>query len=325
MAYIPQCLLKPRLTLGWLLFLTLTLGGCSDAPSSTFQGYVEGEFVYVATSIAGRLDRLSVHRGQPITEATPLFALEATDELAGQRQAQHLLASTMFTWDNLKTGKRAPELDVIKAQIIQAIANEKKSAIQLARDEEQFAAGGIAKAQLDDSRYLHDADLAKVNEMTSQLASSKLPARADEIRSQAAQMAAARAALAQANWKLSQKSIVATRRGLVFDTLYREGEWVAAGNPVVQMLPPENIKVRFFVPEPLLGKLSINQAITLHIDGVKSPLKAHITYISTQAEYTPPVIYSNETRAKLTFMIEAHPAVENAPLLHPGQPVRVTL
>lgn len=308
-----------------ICFAGLTLCSCADNNSSSYQGYVEGEFVYISSPISGRLDYLTVKRGQIISQKKPLFALESEDELAGKNQAVALLNSSIAQLDNLKKGKRAPELEVVRAQIVQAMANEKKSCLQLERDEAQFAAGGISKGQLDDSRYLHESDLAKIREMQSQLVTSELPARQDEIRAQRAQVAASRASLAQAQWKLNQKSVYATRAGLVFDTLYRVGEWVAAGNPVVQLLPPENIKVRFFVPETTLGSIRLNQSVKIHVDGQGSDIDAKITYISTQTEYTPPVIYSNETRSKLIFMVEAHPDVKSAPLLHPGQPIEVFL
>jgi HlyD family secretion protein len=105
--------------------------------------------------------------------------------------------------------------------------------------------------------------------------------------------------------------------------MYREGEWVAAGNPVVRMLPPQNIKVRFFVPETVVGSLAIGHKVSLHCDGCVTDIPATVTYVSAEAEYTPPVIYSNETRGKLIYMIEAHPTREDAPKLHPGQPVSV--
>ena len=103
------------------------------------------------------------------------------------------------------------------------------------------------------------------------------------------------------------------------------GEWVAAGSPVVRMLPPENIKVRFFVPETVLGSLTLGRQVSLHCDGCVADLPAHITFVSPQAEYTPPVIYSNETRGKLIYMIEAHPSAHDAIKLHPGQPLEVVL
>jgi HlyD family secretion protein len=111
----------------------------------------------------------------------------------------------------------------------------------------------------------------------------------------------------------------------VADTLYREGEWVPAGSPVVRMLPPANVKVRFFVPESVVGDLKPGRAVALHCDGCEADVPAQISYVSNEPEYTPPVIYSNETRAKLVFMVEAKPAPENSPKLRPGQPVAVIL
>jgi len=131
--------------------------------------------------------------------------------------------------------------------------------------------------------------------------------------------------LAQADWRVGQKSVVAPNAGLVYDTMFRVGEWVAAGSPVVRMLPPENIKVRFFVPQTVLGMLTIGRRVSLHCDGCAADLPAAITFVSPQAEFTPPVIYSNETRSKLIYMIEAHPSAADAVKLHPGQPLAVRL
>ncbi|MDE2611544.1 MAG: HlyD family efflux transporter periplasmic adaptor subunit, partial [Burkholderiales bacterium] len=204
-------------------------------------------------------------------------------------------------------------------------ANARQADLQYRRDAGQFKLGGISQAQLEASRAVQLADDAKVRELSSQLAVARLPARADQIRAQTAQVAAARAALAQATWKLDQKTVGTTQAGLVFDTLYRVGEWVPAGSPVVSLLPPGNIKIRFFVPESVVGALRIGRAIAVHCDGCGAAIPARLTYISTEAEYTPPVIYSNETRAKLVFMVEARPDKTDAPRLHPGQPLEVTL
>jgi HlyD family secretion protein len=164
-----------------------------------------------------------------------------------------------------------------------------------------------------------------VSELESQLDVARLPGRAQQLKAQSGQVQAARAVLDQADWRVSEKSIAAPQAGLVYDTLYREGEWVAAGNPVVQMLPPQNIKVRFFVPEGALGSLTVGRKVSLHCDGCPADVAAAITYVSPAAEYTPPVIYSNETRGKLVYMIEAHPAPQDAAKLHPGQPLEVRL
>jgi len=93
----------------------------------------------------------------------------------------------------------------------------------------------------------------------------------------------------------------------------------------VVLLPPENIKVRAFVAQDEIGLLKVGDAAEVHVDGVEEPYPAKISFISPRAEFTPPVIYSNETKSKLVFMVEAKPAAENAKRLHPGQPVSVEL
>ncbi|CAB3764306.1 HlyD family secretion protein [Paraburkholderia humisilvae] len=301
------------------------LGACSDRAAPTWQGYVEGEFVYLSSSQSGKLEQLDVARGQEITANAPVFALESVYEAAALQQAQQQLAAARAQLADIRTGKRPPEIDVTKAQLAQAVANARKAAQQLTRDEMQYRVGGIPKGQLDDSRAAADAANAQVRELTHEVDVARLPGRSQQLLAQAAQVEAAQAAVAQAQWRLDQKRVNAPANGRVYDTLFRVGEWVQAGSPVVQMLPPQNIKVRFFVPETAVGSLAPGRSLTIHCDGCASDVKAKITYLSVSAEYTPPVIYSNESRAKLVFMIEAHPSVDDAPRLHPGQPVSVTL
>ncbi len=303
----------------------LLLSSCTKKNDNDWQGYVEGEYVYISTSQSGRLDHLSVTRGQQIVVGAPLFSLESANEIAAEQQAQHQLDASKEDLIDIESGKRPEEQDVTRAELKQAQATLQHAQEQLKRDEAQYLIGGISKQQLEDSRTAAETASAQVHQQQSQLAVDRLPDREGQIDVQKAQVAASKSALDQANWKLNQKTVNATRTGLVFDTLYRQGEWVAAGNPVVQILPPENIKVRFFVPEPVLGQFKLNQNVMLHCDGCVADLPAHITYISTEAEYTPPIIYSNETRAKLVYMIEAHPNVADAPKLHPGQPLEVRL
>lgn len=307
------------------LFGCLVLAGCARHPTNDWQGYVEGEYVYIATSQAGRLDHLSVERGQQITVGAPLFSLESANEIAAQQQAQNQLKASAAQLADIQSGRRPQELAVTRAQLAQAQIAFERAKIQLKQFESLYPAGGISKLQLDDARAAAKTTAAQVEELQSQLTVAQLASRSEQIRAQQAQVAATQDVLAQANWRLAQKTVTATRAGLVFDTLYREGEWVNAGNPVIRMLPPEGVKIRFFVPEAMLGQLKVNQTITLHCDGCASDLVAHISYLSTNAEFTPPIIYSNETRAKLVYMIEAKPNLADAPKLHVGQPLSVKL
>jgi HlyD family secretion protein len=328
MARREQAFVRSRFAALWascVIAAAIAACGQRSADSAMYQGYVEGEFVYLSSSQSGTLAQLSVQRGQSVAAGAPLFALESTDETAVLQQAQHQLAAARAQLADLQTGKRPPEVDVTKAQLAQAVAQARMAAQQLARDEAQFRAGGISQQQLENSRTSAATTAAQVREVRSQLVVARLPSRESQVRAQSEQVEAAQAALAQAQWRLDQKRVAAPRAGLVYDTLYRVGEWVQAGSPVVELLPPPNIKVRFFVPETVVGSLAVGRHVVVHCDGCAADIPATVTYIATEAEYTPPVIYSNETRSKLVFMIEAHPSAADAPKLHPGQPVTVRL
>jgi HlyD family secretion protein len=300
------------------------LAACSGDKSSAWQGYVEGEYVNVASPVAGRLDKLLVLRGQTVEAKAPLFRLESEQELAAKQQADEQLNAAQAQLADLRLGRRRPEVAVTEAQLAQAEAAQQQAAKQLRRDEAQFEAGGIARAQLEESRSNQAIKAARVRELAGQLDVTRLPAREDQIRGQSAQVAAARAAQSQAAWRLDQKQVAASQAALVADTLYREGEWVAAGSPIVRLLPPGNVKLRFFVPETSAGSLKPGRKVSVGCDGCGAGVAAVVSYVSNEPEFTPPVIYSNETRAKLVFLVEARPSPESAARLRPGQPVSVT-
>jgi HlyD family secretion protein len=174
----------------------------------------------------------------------------------------------------------------------------------------------------DRARLNHEADTKLIAETAAQLTTAQLGGRIDSIAAAEADVAAAQAAVDHAGWSVGQKTQTAPRAALVYDTLYREGEFVTAGQPIVSLLPPENIKVRFFVPESEFANLKAGEAVNVTISG-QSNLTAHITYLSPQPEYTPPILYNRENRTKLVFMIEAVFDPAAARDLHPGQPVDV--
>lgn len=299
--------------------------GCTGQAPGTWQGYAEGEYVFVAAALPGALDALAVQRGDEVKAGALLFRLESKNELAAKDEASERLKRAAAQLENLKKGKRPSELDAIRAQQAQAQAALQLSELQLKRMERLLGSGAITREQLDQARSGYDRDRARLAEINAQAQTARLGAREDEIRATAAEVGAARAALAQAEWRLEQKSVSATADGVIDDTLYVQGEWVPAGAPVVSLLPPQNIKIRFFVPETALGALHIGQGVTVTCNGCGAPIAAQIRFIASQAEYTPPVIYSKETRSKLVFMAEAWPAPQDAVKLHPGQPVDVAL
>jgi HlyD family secretion protein len=307
----------------WLL--PLLVAACSDGGRTGYQGYAEGEYVRVAAPFAGMLQSISVARGGQVKAGDALFALEQENETAARREAQERLNNAEAQLADLQKGKRPTELDAIRAQLAQAESALRFSLAQLKRSEELVAQNFISKEKLDESRSARDRDAQRVAEIKAQLATAGLAARPDEINAAESSMKAAKAALDQADWKLAQKTVRSPVAGLVQDTYYVLGEWINANAPVVSLLPPQNIKVRFFVEERRLGEVKVGQAVTVTCDGCPAPVAAAVSYISPQAEFTPPVIYSREQRAKLVFLIEARPSPEDAVKLHPGQPVDVKM
>ena len=138
-----------------------------------------------------------------------------------------------------------------------------------------------------------------------------------------AAMRTAQARLNSSQTRLARRKVVSPAEGTVQQLYFRVGEIVPAGRPILALLPPGNMKVRFFVGEAMLPKLALGDVINVQCDGCAGDLTAKISFIARTAEYTPPVIYSMEERNKLVFLIEARP--DQPERLRVGQPVSVTL
>lgn len=315
---------RPRIAIAVLLALLGLLHGCDKVEPGGYQGYVEGEFVYLASPYAGQLRKLHVRRGTNVAQGQPVFVLEQESEQAARTEAEQRLKSAEARVRNLKIGRRAPEVNAIRAQLAQAQAARDLSSSRLKQQEKLFAGGFISSERLVEIRSTYQRDTARVAEAEAQIRAAQLPlGRNAELAGALDDAEAARAALAQADWRLQQKSISAPATGFVQDTFYVEGEWVPAGKPVTALLPPGNLKVRLFVPETVIGSLSPGQGVRISCDGCGAPISAKISYLSAQAEYTPPIIYSKESRSKLVFLVEVRPDPRDAARLHPGQPVDV--
>lgn len=309
--------------IGGALAALSILVSCSSREPNRVQGYVEGEFVYVASPFAGALETLYVQRGTQVKAGDPLFALDSTAETAARDEAQRRLAQGRANLEDAKKGRRPSEIESLEAQLRQARAAQEFSEVEFQRQEKLVRSDSVSMQAFDRARSTRDQDRQRVVQLEADLETARLGSRTDQIDASEANVRALEAALAKAEWDLSQKRQNAPQAGVVFDTLYRQGEWVASGRPVVALLPPQNIKVRAFVPETRVGLIHPGNTVRVTVDGLADPLIGKVSFISPRAEYTPPVIYSQESRSKLVFMIEAVFDPETAVKLHPGQPVDV--
>jgi len=133
----------------------------------------------------------------------------------------------------------------------------------------------------------------------------------------------AQARLNSAQTRLARRRVFSPVEGPVQQIYFRVGEMAPAGRPVLALLPPRNLKARFYVSETVLPLLKLDDWVNIRCDGCADNIRAKISFISRTSEFTPPVIYSQEERSKLVFLIEARP--ERPELLRVGQPITVTL
>lgn len=265
-----------------LILMCLLLAGCEEKKDIGWLGYGEGDNAFVAAPQPGWIESLSVERGQTVKAGDLLFVLDTTAQEASRAQAEATLAET-------------------KASLVQEQSNLAYTRTELTRQ------NGLARANAGTPTQ---RDQALTNYQQS-------AARVAQLKAEIAQM---QASLEGAAYSLSQRRVVAQTEGPVQDIYFRPGEYVPASTPVVSILPPKNVYVRFFVPETQFSKVHIGEKVRVTCDGCQ-PMTAEISFIAQQEEFTPPVVFSEKSRSKLVFKLEAR--MPGGMKLNPGQPVEV--
>ncbi len=315
-----------RATCAFALASLAFLAGCQDKTPAGFAGYVEGEFVYLAAPQGGYLKSLDAAKGSRVAEGQPVFAVAADPDADALAEAQARSASARERVLNLEEPRRQSEIATLEANLRAAEAGLRLARQRLDRQKALVTQNFVSQSTVDEAASAHDQALAQVEAARQQLASYRATlGRAPEVRSARADLQAAQAQAAQRRWVVDKKTVRAPAAGEVAETYYRPGEWVPAGSPVASLLPDGRRRLRFFVPETALAGFRPGQAVEARCDGCAAPIRATIDFIAPQAEYTPPVIYSQGNREKLVFRVEAAPDAAQAASLRPGLPVDVRL
>ena len=264
------------------VLLMLLLAGCGQKDDSAWLGYGEGDYAFVSAPQAGWLTNLATERGRTVHKGDLLFTLDTTEQLASRDQAQ-------------------ASLEQARASLVQEEANLTYMNTELARQTRLMRANAGTQEAYDQAQNNARQSAARIAELKAQIGQME-------------------ASLSGAAYNLSQRRIVALTDGPVEDIYYRPGEYVPASTPVVSILPPANVYVRFFVPETQLAHVHLGDRVKITCDGCQ-PMEATVTFVSSQEEYTPPVIFSVGNREKLVYKVEAR--AEGGAPVHPGQPVDV--
>lgn len=284
-------------------------------------GYVEGEALYLSSSTPGAVRQVSVVRGQRVAAGAPLFVLDAGPLDAQRAQAQAGVAAADARAADAAKGLRPTELSVYDAQAAAAEAALRQAQAELNRIRPLVAKGIYAPAKLDQVKANYDAALANVRAIRAQRAAGTLGARPDAVLAAQAQAAQARGLLAETESRLAQAGPVAPAAGRIEDVFFQAGEWAPANQPVVALIPDDRVRVRFYVPERDIARYPVGTRVRFSCDGCRPGLSAVVNYVSPRPEFTPPVIYSRESRDRMVFLVEARP--DDGAALIPGQPVDV--
>jgi HlyD family secretion protein len=320
--------MKRRLILGAVLAAAAVGAGLwwqsTEAPPPGWQGYVDADYVRVGPTLGGQLVSLSVHRGDMVAAGAPLFAQDDADDRAARDQAAATLAEAQDRLTNLEHAGRETEIAQAEADLVDMRATRDRIARDLARNQQLLRSGAATQQIVDQQTADLASAVAHVKASEAKLQQiQEATGRQYEIAAQRAVVAEQRAALDQAEWRLAQRHVAAPAAARVADTYALPGEMMLAGAAVVELLPPGNILVRFFVPETTLATLRRDERLTITCDSCSPDLTARISFIAPQPEYTPPVIYSEAAREKLVYLVEARPDPAQAATLKPGQPVNV--
>jgi HlyD family secretion protein len=278
----------------------------------------------MAPEEGGRIEQLQVEAGDGVAEGQLLFGLESSVQQAqrGEAEARYRQAEAQLA--NLKAALQRPEqVAVLRAQEERARASLDLSRSEFERQQTLYQRGISAKARLDQAESAFERDRAALEEVSRQIKAAQLSGRSGEIEAAEAAVRANEAMLRQSETRLAKRRVVAPAGARVQDIYFRPGEVVNPGQPVLALLPPANLRIRFYVPEPVLSTLSLGETVAVTCDSCGEGLRARISFISREAEFTPPVIFSEQERAKLVFRAEARPLAADI-RLPIGLPVSVT-
>lgn len=297
----------------------LCLPALADDP--VYFGYVEGDYAYLAPRLSGTVAKVMVADGQQVVAGTPLFAMDSQRQRLALDAAQARLAVAQANWQDKSTGMRPEEIAIIEERLSSAEASLALATATLKRTAELRKRQTVPASQYDQDRAAQLNAEASVHQLKAERNAARLPAREAQLEAAHQTILAAQTEVTQAELDLHDQTATAPEAGRVERVFLQVGEFAAAGTPIVSLLPPSRIKFRFYVPQALHAQLKPDTSVLVNCDGCGELISARITYVDSQVQFTPPVIYSLEERDKLVFLVEARP--EEAIELSVGQPIDV--
>lgn len=301
----------------------MMLSGCDGRSEREVQGYVEGDFVRISLPSSGVVESVRVNRGDRVSKGDLLFTLDSEREASALSMAEAELAVAEAELDNLRASGRSDEIRVLEAEINELKAHLAYASASHRRKRGLSREGGASVDEVDRLQSEEQITRAKIRAAESRLRLAQNSIGRDgEIEAARQTREYRSAAMREAAAKLALRRAVAPADAVVNDVIYRPGETVSAGQTVVELLPPENVKVRFFLSPEQVGWVAAESEVLLQCVGCGEGIEARVSYIAPRASYRPPILYSRNQSEKLVFLVEAIPQ-SSVERLHPGQPLTV--
>ncbi|MEN9451301.1 MAG: hypothetical protein RLZZ369_360 [Pseudomonadota bacterium] len=304
--------------------LSLTLCGCQDKkPVLQLPGYVEADITTIASPVAGTLQQMQVKEGQSVKPGELLYVLESEQEAARLAEAQAMKAHAAAQSRNLSKGARSTEIESLKAKVRFTEAQFEQAQTQLRRSEQLRSNGFVSDIQTLQERTNVMMAKSQVDDALAALRTAQQSAREDVRAAAEAEVHAATAGVAQVEWLLKQKRVMAPVGGIVQELYVRQGEFAQPGATTLTILHNDSLRVRFFVPNDLRPRYLPGTQVFVSLSGCRQWLQATVTRVSARPEYTQPMMFSLELRDRLSFLTEARLANSQPCTAPPGTPVGV--
>ncbi len=291
------------------------------APADTLTGYVDGDLLYLSAPVSGSVTSLAAVKGQRASKGQSLFQIDPRPATAQAEQAKAAFEAAQATARDTEKGERPPELAVVAAQREEAEAKLRQAKADFERVRVLTDKGIYAPSRLDQARADYESTRSQVAEFERRLKVAELAQRPDQIAAAKARATQAQQSLAEADVRLGQQTGIAPVDARVEDVFFQPGEWAPVNQPVLALLPDDRVRLRFFVPEAQVARYRPGRVVRFACDGCAKGMTAKIDFVNPVAEYTPPIIYSRESRQKLVFLVEAMP--DRPRDLTPGLPIDV--
>jgi membrane fusion protein YbhG len=287
-------------------------------------GTVEATEARLGFEAAGQITEITVREGDSVAAGAVLARLDTSEAEARKRQAEAQVASAEARLAELASGFRREEIAQGRTAVGTAEVKRANADAELARSQKLFDGGAISREALDRSRLAAEVaagDLAKSRE---QLALLERGTRQETIAAQRAQVAQAEAAVGAADAALANYTLAAPFAGRISERHREPGEAVAPGAPVVSLLDPADRWVRIYVPETRIGAVALGGAAEIHSDTFPGKVyRGEVTYVASQAEFTPKSVQTQEERVRLVYAVKVRVTDDPGFELKPGMPVDV--